>query len=52
MLPTAFHYYLSVDCAFMVLLSVHAYFQSEKVLSVINILFGVIVDLNSTAYNA
>ena len=43
MLVIAFYYYLCVECLLMVLQSVHAYFHSEKVLSLINILVGVIV---------
>ena len=43
MLVIAFYSYLSVECSLMVLQSVHAYFQSEKVLTLINILVGVIV---------
>ena len=43
MLVIAFYSYLSVECSLMVLQSVHAYFHSEKVLSLINILVGVIV---------
>ena len=32
-LVIAFHSYLTVECSLIVLKSVHAYFQSEKVLS-------------------
>ena len=42
MLVIAFYSYLSVECSQMVLQSVHAYFKSEKVLSLIKILVGVI----------
>ena len=37
MLVIAFYSYLSVECSLMVLQSVHAYFHSEKILSLINI---------------
>ena len=43
MFVIAFYSYLSVEFSLMVLQSVHAYFHSEKVLSLINILVGVIV---------
>ena len=43
MLVIAFYSYLSVECSLMGLQSVHAYFHSEKVLSLINILVGVIL---------
>ena len=43
MLVIAFYSYLSVECSLMVLQSVHAFFHSEKVLSLINILAGVII---------
>ena len=43
MLVIAFFSYLSVEYLLMILQSVHAYFHSEKVLSLINILVGVII---------
>ena len=43
MLVIAFYSYLSVECSLMALQSLHAYFHSEKVLSLIDILVGVIV---------
>ena len=43
MLVIAFHSHLAVECSLIVLKSVHAYFQSEKVLSLINILFEAII---------
>ena len=43
MLVIAFYSYLSVECSLMVLQSLHAYFHSEKVLSLIDILVGVII---------
>ena len=43
MLVIAFYSYLSVECSLMVLQSVNAYFHSKKVLSLINILVGVII---------
>ena len=42
-LVISFYSYISVECSLMVLQSVHAYFHSEKVLSLINILVGVII---------
>ena len=43
MLVIAFSSSLSVECSLMVLQSVRAYFHSEKVLILINILVGVII---------
>ena len=43
MLVISFYSYLSVECSLMVLQSVHAYFHSERVISLTNILVGVIV---------
>ena len=43
MLVIAFYSYLSVECSLMVLQSVLSYFHSEQVLSLINILVGVII---------
>ena len=43
MLVIAFYSYLSVECSQLVLQSVHSYFHSEQVLSLIKILVGVII---------
>ena len=43
MLSIAFYSYLSVECSLMVFQSVHSYFHSEQVLSLNNILVGVMI---------